>query len=142
MKEAPKSIKSWFDLIKQGLLIVFLMISIFAAITKGRKILENQEIISSVKKENEQKKAAILLIESYNKMLQNVEREINDIDKKMEKTIWKESIAWEKLEAIRKEKTAEAMIFFTILSPFVLTLICNCKKTNDYLFSVSSGSVL
>lgn len=102
MREPSAALKGWAELAYKGLLIASLIWGFF----KGAALVEAKSHKANAEKAEitQRTEALMLLTSTYTKLLSDLDAEIQGIDKKMGDEMWKNSIGWEKLEAIRRAK--------------------------------------
>ncbi|EJL6894623.1 hypothetical protein O1E22_003376 [Vibrio cholerae] len=106
MKEVNPKLKSWLEVIEKSLLIISTSIAILTAAYKGAELLtsKNEQVKAVTNEVVERTKAVNLLTVTYSNLLSQLDKDIKDLDSKMGGEVWKDSIGWEKFEAIRQAK--------------------------------------
>ncbi|EJL6311418.1 hypothetical protein H2659_18380 [Vibrio cholerae] len=106
MKEVNPQFKSWLEVIEKSLLIISTSIAILTAAYKGAELLtsQNEQVKAVTNEVVERTKAVNLLTVTYSDLLSQLDKDIKELDSKMGDEVWKDSIGWEKFEAIRQAK--------------------------------------
>ncbi|ENM5736245.1 hypothetical protein DU972_003891 [Vibrio mimicus] len=106
MKEVNPQFKSWLEVIEKSLLIISTSIAILTAAYKGAELLtsKNEQVKAVTNEVVERTKAVNLLTVTYSDLLSQLDKDIKELDSKMGDEVWKDSIGWEKFEAIRQAK--------------------------------------
>ncbi len=91
---------------RKSLLIISTSIAILTAAYKGAELLtsQNEQVKAVTNEVVERTKAVNLLTVTYSDLLNQLDKDIKELDSKMGDEVWKNSIGWEKFEAIRQAK--------------------------------------
>lgn len=112
MNEFPKGLKSWIEVAEKVLVIATLSIGIFKGFGYLSAKTEQAETTvardKAIMQESKRRTETLdLVAQTYTKELERINEDIRDIDVKLGKSAWKDSVDWEKHQAIRLQKTED-----------------------------------
>ncbi|HBE9177214.1 TPA: hypothetical protein KNH08_000045 [Serratia fonticola] len=109
MKSVSPELKSWIELLEKSLIIISTSIIILTAAYKGGILITSKSNKFIAEKQETEKRTEVinLMANTYATSLNQLDRDIKDIDIKLEQQLGVNSYGWEKYRAIREEKVKD-----------------------------------
>ncbi|MCG6400635.1 hypothetical protein [Vibrio fluvialis] len=101
--------KQKLEVIEKFLLVLTLIISVGASGWKGYEYISAKSLVVEAKAKQEQEigNAQQLLTKTYAELLSNLDKDIRQIDSKLEEELFEGTVGWDKLLIIRNSKVED-----------------------------------
>ena len=105
MNEFPKGLRSWIEVAEKLLMIVTLSVGVVKGF--GYLSAKTEEAASVAQETKERTKTLGRMTQTYTKELEQTSKDIRDIDANLSTATVKNSVEWDRYQAIRLQKTQD-----------------------------------